>query len=81
MSFKNNYWFKKKIRIKLCTQVITNLFTDDELKQRPFAINDINYNKVELIIDFKGNDSSYVSGEIIKEQFFENAFMYQLEVL
>ena len=66
--------FKKKIRIKFCTEVITDLFTDDKLRKRPFIINYNNYNKVELMIDFKESGSSRVSGKIIGELFFVGCF-------
>ena len=41
-------------------EVITDLFTDDELKHGPFTINTTDYDKVELMLDFKENDYSHI---------------------
>jgi len=40
--------------------VLTDIFTDDELRNRPYSDNVTDYDKVELFIDFKENEYSHI---------------------
>jgi len=41
-------------------EVVTDLFTDEDLRNRPYYDNVTDYDKVELLIDFKENEYSHI---------------------